>query len=447
MREGQAQARRTLTRPRLIAIGVIAIAMFVISGLADDEWLEGLELLVLPGGVWMLWVAAGLAADQREDRTEMWRWQSGRKPWMLALEGTLGATAPGCLLVVIGLVGAMYSDSTRQIVSLAMWCLAAALLLVAMGRWRRTAEPRARHGWRGRYVVMAMLLGALILSIVGEAPWSSARVRSVFEAMPSKDAYSVWAMVGAVGACVIALWAGGRAERGLRDIPRAYITGSIALGLWLTLIPTGSGFSLVMLAPGWIGVAALAAATPLLQPSAAQPEREDPVTWAAILAGAWTVLACMGLMVSADASLPHLARTTPMIVAIGGAYVVRELAVFEVVRRWSPGERHPTILWVAWLVGAWGAFALVAEVVGLPAWLVMLVCLPWAHGTEALGSYQWPVLICASVEAAVLWRILMLRSRRARTDVVTTNEDGLDLSRTLEKVTIIADDGRARCGH
>ena len=96
MREALAQSRRSLTRARLIAIGVIATAVLVIRAMFDsDTWLEGLELLVLPGGVWMLWVAAGLAADQREDRTEMWRWQSGRKPWMLALEGHPGRGGTG----------------------------------------------------------------------------------------------------------------------------------------------------------------------------------------------------------------------------------------------------------------------------------------------------------------------------------------------------------------
>ena len=440
MREVRAQSRRSLTRPRVIAIGVIAISVLLITRIFDSEsWLEGLELLVLPGGVWMLWVAAGLAADQREDRTEMWRWQSGRKPWMLALEGTLGAAAPGFALIVIGLVGTLHSDSPRQTFALAMWCVAAALSLVAIGRWRRTAEPRARHGWRGRFVVMACVVGVLALSFVGDAPWSSGAVRSMFESIPSRDAYSLWAMGGALGACAIALWAAGRAECGVRDVPRAYIAAVVAAGLWMSAIPDGAGFNPAMLGVGWLGVAAIAAATPLLQPWAAQPGREDPVRWAAALTGAWTLLACIGLMVSTGESSSAVEDTAAMGVAIGGAYLVRDLAMFELLRKWSPGERHPTLMWIAWVVVAWGAFALVSESTGLPAWLVMFVCLPWPHGLEALESLQWEILVCAVVEAGALWGVLIARARRARAAGAMSNDDGLDLSRTLEKVAIIAD--------
>ena len=407
MREVRAQSRRSLTRPRAIAIGVIAASVVLITGIFDSEsWIDGLELLVLPGGVWMLWVAAGLAADQREDRTEMWRWQSGRRPWMLALEGTFGAAAPGFVLIVLGLVGTLHSDSSRQTLALAMWCVAATLALVAIGRWRRTVEPRARHGWRGRFVVMASVVGVLVLSFVGNAPWSSGVVRSVLENVPSRNAYSLWAMGGALGACAIALWAAARAECGARGVPRAYIAMVVAAGLWMSAIPVGAGFSLMMLNAGWMGVAAIAVATPLLQPWAAQPGREDPVRWAAALTGAWTLLACIGLMVSTAES-----KTAEMgAAAIGGAYLVRELAIFQLLRKWSPGERHPALVWLAWFVVAWGAVPVVSESIGLPAWLVMFVCLPWFHGLEAIESLLWGIFLCALVEAGALWSVLVVRS-------------------------------------
>ena len=440
MREVRAQSRRSLTRSRAIAIGVIAVSVVVITGIFDREsWLDGLELLVLPGGVWMLWVAAGLAADQREDRTEMWRWQSGRRPWMLALEGTFGAAAPGFVLIVLGLVGTLHSDSSRQTLALAMWCVAATLSLVAIGRWRRTVEPRARHGWRGRFVVMASVVGVLVLSFVGDARWSSGAVRSVFESVPSRNAFSLWAMGGALGACAIALWAAGRAECGARGVPRAYIVAVVAAGLWaaglwMSAIPDGAGFSLMMLSAGWLGVAVVAVATPLLQPSAAQPDREDPVRWAAALTGAWTLLACIGLMVSGESETAEMGAT-----AIGGVYLVRELAIFQLLRTWSPGERHPTLVWLAWFVVAWGAVPVVSESIGLPAWLVMFVCLPWLHGLEAIEPLLWGIFLCALVEAGALWSVLVVRSRCARAALTTSNDDGLDLTRTLEKVAIIAD--------
>ena len=440
MREALAQSRRSLTRARLIAIGVIATAVLVIRAMFDsDTWLEGLELLVLPGGVWMLWVAAGLAADQREDRTEMWRWQSGRKPWMLALEGTLGAAAPGFVLVLVGLVGTVHSDSPRQTLALAMWCVAAAISLVAIGRWRRGAEPRARHGWRGRFVVMVSVVGVLTLSFFGDAPWSSARMRSVFELMPSRDAYTLWAFAGAMGACAIALWAAGRAERGVRDVPRAYIAAVVAAGLWMTAIPDGRSFSLSMLGVGWLAVMAMAAGTPLLQPRNAQPGREDPVRWAAVMTAAWTVLACVGLLVSSEHTGQEMGGLAAMSVAIGGAFLVRELAIFELLRRWAPGERHPILLWIAWVVAVWGAFPLASAAVGLPAWLVMIVCVPWSHGPTAIDTLQWGILLWSIVEACVLWSVLIVQGRRARAAQNMSNDDGFDLTRALEKVAIIAD--------
>ena len=440
MREAVAQSRRSLTRARVIAIGVIAISVLVVRATFDrDRWLEGLEILVLPGGVWMLWVAAGLAADQREDRTEMWRWQSGRTPWILALEGTLGAAAPGFVLVLVGLVGTLHSDSPRQTFTLALWCLAATISLVAIGRWRRGAEPRARHGWRGRFVVMASVVGVLVLSFVGEAPWSSARVRSVFESIPSQDAYSLWVLGGAIGAFAIALWAAGRAERGVRDVPRAYIAAVVAGGLWMTAIPAGGSFSPAMLGVGWLAVMAMTAATPLLQPRNAQPGREDPVRWAAVLAAAWTALASVALAVAPADTARDVSELAAMTVVIGGAFLVRELAVFELLRRWAPGERHPILLWIAWIVALWGAFAIASGAVGLPAWLAMIVCIPWYHGAAAIEELQWGILLCAVVEAVVLWSVLIVQARRARSAQEMTEDDGFDLTRTLERVAIIAD--------
>ena len=397
MRELRLQGAQTLTGWRIGAIGTLALVALAIGAAMTGTAVAfgALELLTLPGAVWALWAAAGLGAEQREDATESWRWQSGRPALALALEGTLGACAPGLALVALGTLGALGESEAHDVALSALWIATAVFALVAIGRWRRNCEPRARHGWRGRILVTGALVLALAAAATGRLP--ELDIARAWLGWAAAGHGTAWALGGGVATLAIALWAAARAEHDPGGPPWAFLCAGMATGIWLSGSIRIPELAATWTTSGWAAVIVWSLAATLVQPREAPPPIASPLRWSTALIVVWSAIALIEAT-AAGASAP----TLHWIAAIG-AYAVRDLAIFELIRRTSPGERHPGLLWATTMLAVWIAAPLIGAQAHADPALVAALAAPWHHGTAALEASAGAALGYAFTGALAAW--------------------------------------------
>ena len=339
MHERTAQLRRGWSRTRAVVLASLVLGLVLAATAWDGiDAVEALSWLTAPGAVWTLWIASELAADQKDDATELWRWQSARAPVVLATASVAGAATPALMLLAIGTVATALDGNAHLAVLTALWTAAAAMAFTAIGRWRRNIEPRTAHGWRARLFVIATV-GAI-------AGFTHAVVPDTALSGWLTDAHLRWGYAGAIICLVCAVWAGARAELAPRGAPVCYAVWLNAWGLWATQFPADPAIERTGAVLGAAFVALGAGVTALIAPRGAHAVHTDPLYAATLSVIAWTTMSALYLAFG-NTTIDDMA---PGAMLVWGIFVVRDLIVYDVLRRTAPTERTPGLLWCAYLL-------------------------------------------------------------------------------------------------
>ena len=343
------EARLELTVARLTTIAIGTAILAVLGEQYARNALAFVNALALPGTLWVLWQAAGRAGHARARSTENWLLQSDAPAALLGGAQLAGATAPGLLLVALGLGAATLDGNGAHAHAILAWIVGCAFALAALGAWRHAEEPRTARAFQGRSLVLLLTL-TLTLS------WTVGEVSRYARALGAEE-FAWWGLawststvfaIGGWGVAACGWWGLARAhalhaQRNARTVPRVLC----ALLVW--------GWTFVA---GWnaetgpangIGLAVMLLTLGLVLAPSPWPRFALAQIAACFVAGALAALAWTGG--------PEPGQTAWRAVTAAMGVAMMAFALPLVQPRTRPSPRHDTVLAGTILFAAAGVVA------------------------------------------------------------------------------------------